>query len=115
REDEPALEVVAPALPRQPRCAQLVDGEPLLRCLAHERRPAGREPEPEFAADLLAETAAREVVARQRAALRIPEVALVERRGLVERRPQPLDPAVARIVAGRRLVVLERDSETLGK
>ena len=115
REDEPALEVVAAALARQAGGAQLVGGEPLLRRLARERVAAEREAEPELAADLLAEAAPGEVVARERAGLRVPEVALVERGRLVEQRVEPVAPAPSRVVGRARVLVLRLDVEAVGE
>ena len=101
REDEPALEVVAAALARQAGRAQLLGVKPFSAALRDERVAAEREAEPELAADLLAQAAPREVVARQRAGLRVPEVALVERGRLVEQRVEPLPPAARASSAGR--------------
>src|SRR5205823_8283801 len=83
REEQAALEVVV-ALPGETCLAQLLSGETLLVRLAREQPALGREAETELAADLLAEAAAREVVARERARRRVPQHPLVEGRGLVE-------------------------------
>ena len=53
REQEPALEIVVPALPRQSRRAQLLAGEALLESFPRQRGPAERETEAELTADLL--------------------------------------------------------------
>ena len=71
REHQARREVVAAARVRQPGGAQLVAREALLARLPREPAP-GREPEPELAADLLAEPAAREVLAHGRARLPSP-------------------------------------------
>ena len=78
-------------------------------------RAAGSEPEPELAADLLAEPATCKVVARYRPALRLPEHTLVERGGLVEQRVEPLAPLALRVELGGRLLVLELDAEAVGE
>src|SRR5581483_1801556 len=90
REQQPPLEVVAAALPREARCAQLLRGEPLRKRLARQRVAAEREPEPELAADLLVQAAALEVVACERADLGVPERPLVVRGRGVEQRVQAL-------------------------
>ena len=115
REEQAALEVVVAALPREACLAQLLRGEALLVCLAREQPALGREPEPELAADLLTEAAAREVVARERARRRVPQHPLVEGRGLVEELVEALAAETLRVFPRRRLLVFERDAEALGK
>ena len=112
REHQPLREVVVSARVREPGAAQLVGGEALLARLLREPG-ARREAEAELAADLLAEAAALEVRAHRDAGRGLPEVALVERRGLVEHGVEPV-AALARLLLLRRgLLVLERDAEPL--
>ena len=115
REQEPPLEVVVAACTRQARRAQLVGGEALLARLAREQAASGREAEPKLAADLLAQTAPGEVVACERACLRVPQRALVERRRLVEQLVQALAPLAAHVLAWPGLLVLDRDAEALAE
>src|SRR5581483_8529112 len=115
REEQPALEVVVAALACEARRAELVEREPLLERLPHERRPAEGEPEPELATDGLLEAAALQVVAGHPADLGVPERPLVERRRLVEERKQAVAPPPRRLLGRRALLVLERDAEPLGK
>ena len=114
REEQAALEVVV-ALPGETCLAQLLSGETLLVRLAREQPALGREAETELATDLLAEAAAREVVARERARRRVPQHPLVEGRGLVEELVEALAAETLRVFPRRRLLVFERDAEALGK
>ena len=85
REHQPRREVVVAARVVEPGGAELVGREALLLRLPGEPAPR-REPEPELAADLLAETAAREVLPHGLTRRRLPQVALEERRRLLEQR-----------------------------
>ncbi len=115
REDEAPLEVVSPATAGEPGGLELLGRVALLACLAGERRPAQGEPEPELAADLLAQPAAGEVVAGEAPGGGIPQVALVEARRVVEQREQPLAPRASRVLARGALLVLDRDPEPVGE
>ena len=115
REEQPAAEVVAAAPADETGGAELGRGEALLLRLARERGRERREPEPELAAGLLAEPAPGQVLARRRAGVRVPEVALVERGGLLEQRVEPVAPLPVGVGLRRGLVVLERDVEALGE
>ena len=112
REHQPRREVVVATGVGQARGAQLVAREALLLRLAGEAG-ARREAEPELAADLLAQPAAREVRAHRLTGGGIPQVALVERRRLVEQRMQPVTPLSRCLDLRRALLVLERDPEAL--
>ena len=114
REHQTRREVVGAARICQSGAAQLVAREPLLLRLLREPAPR-REAEPELAADRLAEPSAREVVAHRRAGRRLPEVALVERRRLLENGVQPVAPLPRLLELRRGLLVLEIDAEPLGK
>src|SRR6185437_3384875 len=93
----------------------LVGAEALFARFAGEQAPVGCEPEPELAAHRLAEAAAGEVVARERAGRRFPEQALVERGRLVEQVVQPPAAVAPRVLRRRGLVVLDRDAEAVGE
>ena len=80
-----------------------------------QRRPAQREAEPVLAADLLPEAATGEVVPRERAGLRLPEVPLVEARSSIEQGEQTLAATPARVLLRRRLLVLDPDVEAVGE
>src|SRR5262249_6919784 len=114
-EENPPLEVVAAPLPRAARSAELVRREALLARLPREQSASRREPEPEFPADLLTEAAAREVVARVRPGLRVPEQPLVERRRLVEQLEEAHPAAPSSVLPRRGFLVLERDAKPLGQ
>src|SRR5262249_8718686 len=113
REQQPAVEVVVAAPVDEAGRTQLPVGEALLPRLARQGRPTRREPEPVLAADVLAEAAAREVLTRLLAPRRLPQVALVEARRLLEQCQQPLAPAARRVLLRRGLLVLERDAIAL--
>src|SRR4029079_3133441 len=115
REEEAPGEVVVAASVRQARPGDLVAREPLLEGAAGERGAARGEAETELAADLLPQPARREVVAREGARLRFPQVALVERRRPVEQLEQPLAPLSQPVLLRRRLLVLELDAEAVGQ
>ena len=83
--------------------------------LRDEHRAARRQPEPELAADLLAEPAPGEVLAHRLARGGLPEVALVEARRLLEQREQPLAPLALGVLARRLVLVLQLDAEPLGE
>ena len=86
--------------------------KPFSRALA-ARPLTRREPEAELLRDLLAEPAAREILAHRLARRPLPEVPLEEDRRLLEQREHPL-ATPARLVRLRRdLLVLERDAEPL--
>src|SRR5205085_12390290 len=76
REEETAREVVVAAPVCEAGRRQLLRREPLLPCLVRQRPAARREPESVLAADLLAEASSREVLARERARRRVPEIPL---------------------------------------
>src|SRR5207245_16541 len=92
---------------------QLVMGAALPRTLPRQRRAAASQPDPGLPRDRLSEPARREVLPRERAGLRLPEVALVERRRALEHRVQPFLPLPLAIRLRRRLLVLERDVEAV--
>src|SRR5262249_49086595 len=106
---------VVAARVRQTCRAQLVARKAFLDRLAGERGPAERKPEAILAADVLAERAAREVVARSRARLRLPQVALVEARCGIEEREQALRSAPALVFLRRPLLVLEPNVEAISE
>src|SRR6185503_4997608 len=68
-------------------------------------------PEPEDACDLLPQPARREIVARERALLGVPEQALVEDGRALEQLEQPLAPAALAIGLRIAVLVLELDAE----
>src|SRR5262249_35217066 len=113
REQEATREVVVPASVDESRCDELLAREPAIHRLAHERRAAEGEPEPELTATVRAEPSPCEVVARDRARLRGPEVALVEGRRRVEQLVEPLAAASLHVVLRRRLLVFELDVEAV--
>ena len=113
REHEPTLEVVLAARPHQPGGEQLVPGEPLRERLAGERVAAERQAEPELARDRLREVAALQVVASERADLRLPESALVVRRGVVEQLLEAGTAVALRRLLRRDVLVLELHAEAL--
>src|SRR5205823_3544552 len=78
------------------------------------REPTAGEPEPELATGILGETSRRQVLLDRFPRLR-PEHPLVERRGLVEQRIQPLLALALRIRLRRRLLVLERHVEAVAE
>src|SRR5205085_11777466 len=90
REDDATVEVIVAAAVRETGGAQLVEREPFLGRAARERRAAGREAEPELLAHGFAEAARREVLARVRALLALPQHALVEAGRALEQLRQPL-------------------------
>ena len=92
REEEAAAEVVVAAAADEPGSRELGPGEALLLRLAGQRRRERREPEPELPARLLAEPAPRQILPCGSARLRVPEVALVERGGLLEQGVEPVAP-----------------------
>src|SRR5207247_11381410 len=83
--------------------------------LAGGRRPSGSKTEPVLAADVLAEPASHQVVTGERAGLRVPEVALVERGCRVEQLEQPFAAAASRILLRARLLVLELAVEAVSQ
>jgi hypothetical protein len=115
REQQPTGEVVVAPPVDEPSAGELVPREAGLGGRAHERGSAGSETEPEVAGDLLSQPARGEVVASEGASLRLPEVALVERRGAVEQLEEALAPLARAVLLGRRLLVLERDAEAVGE
>src|SRR5215211_5287304 len=60
-------------------------------------------------------SAAGEVRANRLTRRAVPEVALVERRRLLEQRVQPVAPAPCRVGRGRGVLVLERDRKAVGE
>ena len=114
REHQPRREVVVAALVGQPCGPQLVRGEPLLARLGGEPRPR-REAEPELLRDVLTEPATREIRADGLAVGPFPQVALEERRRLVEHGVEALALATRVVGLRRALLVLERDPEPLGE
>src|SRR6185503_17892652 len=99
----------------EPGGRELSRSEAFLARLSRQRLAARREAEPVLVADLLAEGAARQVLACRCAGCGIPEVALVEARGLLEQCEQALAPAPLRVLLRRRLVVLEGHPVALGE
>ena len=89
--------------------------EALTRRRARERGAARGEAEPELAADLLAEVARGEVLARERAALGLPQEPLVEGRRPVEQLEEPLAPLPRSVLLGRGLLVLELHAEPVAE
>src|SRR5207302_3226893 len=81
REEQSAREVVVAAPVGEAGRGELGRCEPLLPGLSRECLAARGEAEPVLAADLLAQAAAGQVVARERACGRVPEVPLVVARG----------------------------------
>ena len=114
-EDEAPVEVVVPSPVDEPGRGELLSRVPLFERPAGEHRAAGREPEAELAADLLAEAAALEVRTRRLACVALPQVALVEACRPLEQRSQPLAPAPALVVGGRSVLVLDCDAEAIGE
>ena len=114
REHQPEREVVVAAGVRETCGLHLLDGEASLPRFRDEPRPA-RETETERARALLAEPAAREVLPHRCTRLRLPEHPLEVRRRLLEQSGQPLATLACRVLARRRLLVLERDAEPLGE
>src|SRR6266540_6260639 len=113
REEQPAGEVIV-AAPIDESCGEeLVAREAAIERLARERRPSEGESETVLATDLLGEASPFELVPRERARLRIPEISLVERRGRVEHLEQTLPPPAARVLLRRRLLVLDLDVEPI--
>ena len=96
----------------EPGSAQLVGREPLLARLLGEAG-SGREAEPELAANGFAEAAALEVGAHGHAGFGLPQVPLVEGRGLVEHGVEAVTPLARLLLLRRGLLVLERDAEPL--
>jgi hypothetical protein len=78
-------------------------------------QPAGREADAVRAADLVAEAAVAQVLARRCGRRAVPEHPFVVGRGLLEQRPEPLAPAALGLAAGARLLVLEHDAELVGE
>ena len=115
REHQAPGEVVVPAAVDQSGAEQLVAGESLPRRRARERGAARGEAEPELAADLLAEVARGEVLARKRAALGLPQEPLVEGRRPVEQLEEPLTPLPRAVLLGRGLLVLELHAEPVAE
>src|SRR6185437_12167818 len=111
REDNAALEVVVAASVREPDCEQLLLGVSLLQRAGGEPRGAGCVAEPELAADLLAEPAGGEIVARAGSGLRLPEHAGVEFGRPLEQRPQLILAPTPLLLLRRGLLVLELDPE----
>src|SRR5207237_2294121 len=109
REEQTSREVVVAAPVDEPGREELLARESLLDRLARKGRAAERKPEPVLAADVLAESAPCEVVARQRSRLRVPQVTLVEACRGIEQRLQSLASPPLRVVFRRRLLVLELD------
>src|SRR5262249_59588959 len=87
----------------------------LLGRALREGSTPGCEAEAELAADLLPEAPRGEVVASKAAGLRLPEVALVERRRPVQQLEQPLSPLARAILLWRGLLVLELHAEPVGE
>ena len=115
REQETPLEVVVAALARQAGGAQLLASEAFLERLARERCPTESEAEPKVTADLLVQTASLQIVTRHAARLRLPERALVERRGLLEQGDEPLTSLAGGVLGRRALLVLDRHAEPLAE
>src|SRR5205085_2941601 len=113
--EQSAVEVVVASGADQPGGAQLVAREPLVGGLAGEGRSAERKAEPKLAADRLAETTSCEVVARERAGGRVPQVPLVERRSSLQEREKPVATATASILLRRELFVLDSNVEPIGE
>ena len=111
REDDPALEVVVAAAVREADREELLLRVALLPRAAGELAAAGRVADAELAADLLAEAARREVLARGRADVGVPQHTPVELGGALEQRAQPLVARALTLVLGRALLVLELDVE----
>src|SRR5207245_2597034 len=108
-------EVVVPAPVRQPRVDEFGARVALRDRAPRERRLARGEPEPELAADLLAAAAPREVRARLRGSLGLPEVALVEAGGPLEQRVEALSVSALPVLLGRPLLVVELHVEAIGE
>ena len=85
------------------------------RALRASVAPAGERPSRNSRHDLFAETARREVLARGRALLRIPQRALVEGRCLLEQRAHPLAAAPLLVCVRRGVVVLDLHVEAVGE
>src|SRR5690242_13291014 len=87
----------------------------LLQRAARERRPTGRVAEPELPADVLAEAAAGEVLARKSAGVAVPQHAFVEDGRPFEQLLEPLAPFPFLGGLGRDLLVLDLDAEAAGE
>jgi hypothetical protein len=115
RKDDPALEVVVASPVCEPHREKLLLRVALLHRTRSEPRTARRVAEPELAADLLAETARREILARSDARLRLPEHAPIELRGALEQCPEPVVAPPLLLLLGRCFLVLELDAEAAGQ
>src|SRR5439155_24280733 len=115
RKEEPAREVVGPPAADESGRLELLARESLLERLRRHARPERCESESEFAADVFGEPALDEVRPRRLSLRRIPEVALVELRGVREQVAQPLLAPPPLLVLGRALLVLELDAVAIGQ
>ena len=115
RKDEPAGEVVVPAAVDEAGCDELVLRVALAAGLLRQHGAAGRQAEPELPADLLLQAALGQVRPHRLARVRLPEVALVEARRLLEEGEEPFPTGPAGLVLRRRLLVLERDPVAVGE
>ena len=89
---------------------------PLARAASRSfSQPGQAVADAEGAADLVGEAAPREVLARRRGRLGLPEHALVVGRGLLEQRAQALAAAALGVAVSARLLVLERDAVLVGE
>src|SRR5262249_32743392 len=107
REHQPAREVVVAAAVDQAGADELAAREALAGRRPGGSRPARREAEPELTAYLLPQAAAGQVVARERAALGLPQMPLVERGRAVEQLKEALAAFARAVLLGRGLLVLE--------
>src|SRR5439155_6401356 len=115
REHQPPLKVVGASARDEPCTLELGLREALLAGLGDERGADRGEPETELPADLLAEAPRLQVRPRRLAELRLPEHPLVERGRLLQEGLKSLSPPALRIRVRGRLLVLERDAESLGE
>ncbi len=115
REDE-APGVVVVAAPIDETCRhELVLREALRPCLLGQDGAAGRETESVLAAHLLLEPPPGQVLAGRSAGAGVPEVALVEDRGLLQQGEKAGTSLALRLGLRRRFLVGERDSVALGQ
>ena len=115
REDQAGAERVVAAAVHEAGRAELLARVALLAGLPRDDVTAGGEPEAELAADPVVEVSTCKVVADRLPRRRLPEVALVEARGVLEQGQQPLTPAPVALVVVRALRVLELDAIPVGQ